>query len=57
MSKFANKNKPKLKTNHVAVLLDDDELERLEEITFNKSGWCREAVLKAMDKHDCDRQG
>lgn len=57
MSKFSKKNKPKLKNNHVGVLLDDDEFERLDKMTFNKSGWCREAVLTAMDKHDFDTQG
>jgi len=57
MSKFSNKNKPKPKDKHIGVLLDEDEFERLKDITFNKSGWCRDAVLAAMDKHDFDTQG
>ncbi len=56
-SKFSRKNKPMLKDKMVGVMLDQDEMERLEEITYNKSGWCRDVVLAAMDKHDYDSKG
>lgn len=57
MSKFSKKNKPKLKDKLVGVMLNEDELKQLEGITYNKSGWCRQAVLEAMDKHEYDSLG
>lgn len=56
MSKFAKKPKPDDKVL-VGVMLDPEEIKRLESITYNKSGWCRKAILTAMDKHDYDSQG
>jgi len=56
MSKFAKKNKPPNK-QMIGVMFDPDQIERLESITYNKSEWCRLAILAAMDKHDYDSEG
>jgi hypothetical protein len=52
MSKFSKKNRPKPKDKMVGVMFDSDEMARLEAVAFNKSGWCRDAILAALNKHD-----
>jgi len=55
-SKFSKKNRPKPKVM-VGVMLDPEDIEYLDDITHNKSEWCRAAVLGAIQKVKYDSQG
>lgn len=56
MSKFSKKNRPEPKVM-VGVMLDPEDIKYLDDITHNKSEWCRAAVLGAIQKVKYDSQG